>query len=503
MIKQLPEQFLKRMKHLLGTDFAIFLASYDANRIYGLRTNTLKISKASFLKLSPFQLSPIPWVEEGFYYDEADRPGKHPYYHAGLYYMQEPSAMAPVELLRIQPGDRVLDLCAAPGGKSTQIAAKLQHQGLLVSNDNQAERQKVVVRNLAMFGVRNAIVTVAEPLALAQSFPHYFNKILIDAPCSGEGMFRKDDSMIASWDTHSVAKCSTMQEDILAAAIHLLAPGGRIVYSTCTFSPEENEATIAQFLDGHPEFQVERIAPQYGWSSGRSDWIDGIPGSSEESFKPESIKAVDGTIRLWPHLIQGEGHYIAVLIHNGSGEIDSSTSIVEQVAAPIAMANKKAKQRKATPMPSVSKVKDELASWYDFMKHNLKQPIEGRFICYGSHVFWTNWDLPDMSRINVARPGWFVGSMKKNRFEPSHALAMGLYKDDALRVFDFAVDSLEISRYLRGETLILDDRLMIKPSPDTPSKGYCLITVGGFPIGWGKWLDGILKNEYPAGWRVT
>jgi NOL1/NOP2/sun family putative RNA methylase len=497
MMKQLPEAFLKRMEQILGTDFNAFLASYEATRIYGLRNNTLKASRAEFLELSPFQLSPIPWVEEGFYYDEEDRPGKHPFYHAGLYYMQEPSAMAPVELLQIQPGDRVLDLCAAPGGKSTQIAAKLQHQGLLVSNDNQAERQKVVVKNLALFGVRNAIVTVAEPEALAVSFPHFFNKILIDAPCSGEGMFRKDDTMISSWDTHSVGKCSLMQKTILDAAVLLLEPGGRIVYSTCTFSPEENEATIARFLDGHPEFKVERIQNAYGWASGRSDWIHGEKWHSNESFKPESVEAVEGTVRLWPHLLQGEGHYIAVLSHNGE-----LPTLKEQLTTnPVT--NNKSNHRKPARAPVESKETEELGLWFDFMSNNLKVPIEGQWVCYGSNVFWTNWDLPDMSRINVARPGWFVGAMKKNRFEPSHALAMGLHKDDALRVFDFAVDSEEIIRYLRGETLILSDSQMIKASEQTPSKGYCLITVEGYPVGWGKWLDGMLKNEYPAGWRRT
>ncbi|MEX2414566.1 MAG: RsmB/NOP family class I SAM-dependent RNA methyltransferase [Paenibacillaceae bacterium] len=501
MIKQLPEAFLNRMEHLLGTDFTAFLASYDASRIYGLRINTLKARKEAFLELNPFQLSPIPWVEEGFYYEEEDRPGKHPYYHAGLYYIQEPSAMAPVELLQIQPGDRVLDLCAAPGGKSTQIAAKLQHQGLLVSNDNQAERQKVVVKNLALFGVRNAMVTVAEPDALAFSFPQYFNKILIDAPCSGEGMFRKDDSMISSWDTHSVAKCSLMQKAILDAAVLLLKPGGRIVYSTCTFSPEENEATIARFLDGHPEFKVERIDSTYGWASGRSDWIAGEHWLSDESFKPESVEAVEGTVRLWPHLLRGEGHYIAVLSHDREQQPFPNDKLITNPANPVM--NNKPNLRKPARVPIGSKETEELGLWFEFMSINLKRPIEGQWVCYGSHVFWTNWDLPDMSRINVARPGWFVGTIKKNRFEPSHALAMGLHREDALRVFDFAVDSEEIIRYLRGETLILSDSQMNKVSERTPSKGYCLITVEGYPVGWGKWLDGMLKNEYPAGWRRT
>jgi len=486
------------MEQLLGTEFPSFLASYEATRIYGLRTNTLKASREEFVDMTPFQLSPIPWVEEGFYYHEEDRPGKHPFYHAGLYYIQEPSAMAPVELLQVQPGDRVLDLCSAPGGKSTQIAAKLQHQGLLVSNDNQADRQKIVVKNLALYGIRNAMVTIAEPAQLVGSFSHYFNKILIDAPCSGEGMFRKDDTMISSWDNHSVEKCSLMQKTILDSAVHLLEPGGRIVYSTCTFSPEENEATIARFLDGHPEFRVERIDLLHGWASGKPDWIQGEGWCSEESFKSESLEAVEGTARLWPHLLQGEGHYMAVLTHNGE------RALLEDGPVPV-IKNKPhlRKPNQKSVDSKISKDSEDLTPWFDFMSNNLLKPIEGQWICYGSHVFWTNWDLPDMARINVARPGWFVGSMKKNRFEPSHALAMGLHKDDVLRVFDFAVDSDEIIRYLKGETLIVSDSEMKKATDRVPSKGYCLITLEGYPVGWGKWLDGMLKNEYPAGWRRT
>jgi NOL1/NOP2/sun family putative RNA methylase len=493
-MKQLPDAFLSKMKRLLGADYDAFLASYDNHRKHGLRMNLLKTTEAQFLMNNPFHLSSIPWAEDGFFYDEEDRPGKHPFYHAGLYYIQEPSAMAAVELLHIESGDRVLDLCAAPGGKSTQIAAKLQHQGLLVSNDNQAERQKAVVKNLALFGVRNAMVTVAEPEALASAFPQYFNKILIDAPCSGEGMFRKDDSMISSWGTHSVEKCSMMQKAILDTAVRLLAPGGRIVYSTCTFSPEENEATIARFLDSHPEYKVEPVEPKYGWSAGRADWIKGEEWNSAEDFSAESVLAVGGTVRLWPHLIQGEGHYMAVLCHNG--EPHPLTQIAE-----VSSNHNKSSRKKSTSVNDGHIAAADLECWFEFMRNNLRQPIEGRWVCYGSHVFWTNWELPDMSRINVARPGWFVGTLKKNRFEPSHALAMGLYKGDALRVFDFAVDSEQLIRYLKGETLIISDQEMIKASMETPSKGYCIITVEGFPVGWGKWLDGMLKNEYPAGWR--
>jgi NOL1/NOP2/sun family putative RNA methylase len=493
MTKQLPAAFLNRMEQLLGSEFEPFLASYDAARIYGLRVNTLKASVADFSQLSPFKLNPIPWAEEGFYYNEGERPGKHPFYHSGLYYIQEPSAMAPVDLLQVQPGDRVLDLCAAPGGKSTQIAAKLQHQGLLVANDNQAERQKVLVKNLALFGVRNAMVTVSEPDALVASFSQFFDKILIDAPCSGEGMFRKDDAMITSWNTHSVAKCSAMQKNIVEAAVRLLAPGGRIVYSTCTFSPEENEAIIARFLDLHPEFKVEEIEPLYGWTAGRPDWIIHNDCHTDNgSITPESIKAVAGSARLWPHRLQGEGHYIAVLQHQGERLAE---------AAIVPLSKDRSTHRKSVQASARPKLTEDLGLWFDFMKNNLTQPIEGQWVCYGHQVFWTNWELPDMARINVARPGWFVGTLKKSRFEPSHALAMGLHKNDVLRSFDFSADSEEIIRYLKGETLILPENQMIKANALTPSKGYCLITIEGFPAGWGKWIDGTLKNEYPAGWR--
>lgn len=532
MTARLPEDFINRMKGLLGEEAERFLASYAEPRVHGLRVNTLKIPVDGFLSRSPFTLDKIPWAEAGFYYAEGDRPGKHPYYHAGLYYIQEPSAMAPAELLQVEPGDRVLDLCAAPGGKSTQIAAKLQGRGLLVANDIQAERVKALVKNLALLGVRNAVVTNASPEELAGPFRGYFDKILIDAPCSGEGMFRKDEQMAASWQKHSVERCALMQRDILETAAQLLAPGGRIVYSTCTFAPEENEATVARFLDGHPEFAAEPVpmAAVYGFAPGRPDWISGEHWRSGETFSPAALAAVAETVRLWPHRLRGEGHYVAVLRHRGQGGRDArphgeeaavsisagdggDTAGALRTAAQTAR-TEAARRRAERAKPGrgrgagpsghrAGRQSADLSLWYAFMEENLTEPLEGRWLAYGNALYWTNWELPDLSGITVARPGWFVGTFGKNRFAPSQALAMGLEMRQALRRLHLRSDGDEAIRYLRGETLQIGEDRIDRARPDVPAKGYCLVGIDGFPIGWGKWLGGMLKNEYPAGWRWT
>ncbi|MUG71378.1 RsmB/NOP family class I SAM-dependent RNA methyltransferase, partial [Paenibacillus validus] len=320
--RDLPAVFLQHMERLLEADFPAFLASYDEARLYGLRVNTLKLSPAAFERLSPIGLRPIPWAETGFYYQGAAprggsetegsadevRPGKHPHYHAGLYYIQEPSAMAPVELLDPKPGDRVLDLCAAPGGKTTQIAAKLQGEGVVVTNDIHPDRVKALVKNIELNGVRNAVVLNDDPAKLVDAFAGYFDKILVDAPCSGEGMFRKEEEMAKAWEPAWTAKYAAMQHTLIAQAARMLRPGGRLVYSTCTFSPEENEDIIAAFLAEHPAFEVEPVERADGraaWSAGRPDWVRG-------AGEPAAA-AVAGTVRLWPHLVGGEGHYAAVL----------------------------------------------------------------------------------------------------------------------------------------------------------------------------------------------
>lgn len=248
MNTHLPQAFLERMEEMLKEEFPAFLESYQAPRQFGLRINTKKISTEKFLEISPFHLTPIPWVENGFFYGSEDRPSRHPYYQAGLYYLQEPSAMTPASRLPVSPGDIVLDLCAAPGGKATELGSRLKGRGLLVANDISNSRAKALMRNLELWGIENSLVTTETPRHLSQVFPEYFHKILIDAPCSGEGMFRKDADVAKTWDPSRPDYFSSQQKEIVTRGISMLRPGGMLLYSTCTFSPLENEGVISFIL---------------------------------------------------------------------------------------------------------------------------------------------------------------------------------------------------------------------------------------------------------------
>lgn len=493
MEKKLPQAFVDKMQRLLGDEFADFAASFGKPRHYGLRLNPLKVSAGDYMKQNPFGLTPVPWAAEGFYYDGDKRPGKHPHYYAGLYYIQEPSAMAPVEWLDVKPGEKVLDLCAAPGGKSTQIAGKLQGEGLLVANDNQPERVKALVKNLALFGVRNAVVTGETPERLAGVFAGFFDKILIDAPCSGEGMFRKDPDITRAWDKHSVAACAAMQADILDRAAAMLKPGGRIVYSTCTFSPEENEGSIARFLMRHPAFSAVPTRGAPGFSPGRPDWIEVGAIEAGNPAGREIVQSLTNTWRLWPHRLDGEGHFVAVLQHDGSPVADVSGE------------KPGAKRNRKKNVPDGKGKAADLAPWFSFMDEHLTERIDGRWISFGDRIFWTDpgWALPDLEGLSVARPGWYVGHVRRNRFVPSQALALGLSLRQFVRRIHLSADAPETLRYLRGETLALPEDRLEKAAPDMPAKGYCLVGVDGYPVGFAKWQDGILKNEYPPGWRWT
>lgn len=491
---KLPDSFLQQMKRLLREEFPDFLDSYDRPRQQGIRANGLKISAERFRELSPFPLAPVPWAREGFYVPEAERPGKHPYYHAGLYYVQEPSAMAPVELLDVRPGDKVLDLCAAPGGKTTQIAAKLQGRGLLVANDNQPDRVKALVKNVELYGVTNAIVLNETPERLVPAMPHFFDKILIDAPCSGEGMFRKDEHMAKSWDEQAPLRYAAVQRDILAAAARLLKPGGRIVYSTCTFSPEENERTIAAFLREHPAFRVVPAPQLPGFSAGRPEWAD---------CADARCASVAGTVRLWPHRLAGEGHYAAILEHEGG--TDDRLSIQSESGDDRAQGrNKRSAGRgeapKRGPTPPVGG--EEL--FRAFAGEQLMAEWSGAVVQHRDFVYLAADDSPSLDGLKAARPGWFVGTVRSGRFEPSHALAMGLRQAaDAVRSVSFEAGDTDAIRYLKGETLQLAPERLRRSGTHIAAKGYCLVCLEGYPLGWGKWLDGMLKNEYPPGWRWT
>ncbi|WP_314588799.1 RsmB/NOP family class I SAM-dependent RNA methyltransferase [Paenibacillus terrigena] len=490
----LPQDFVRKMKKMLGEKFDLFMNSYDEARYYGIRVNTLKIAVGQFKNVSPFELRPIPWVQEGFYIAEDARPGKHPYYHAGLYYIQEPSAMAPVELLDVQKNDRVLDLCAAPGGKSTQIAAKLAGTGYLVTNDNNADRTKALAKNMELYGVRNAVVLNALPEEIARTFKHSFDKILIDAPCSGEGMFRKDEDMIKQWEKHSVEKCVLMQRDILKTAASLLAPGGRIVYSTCTFSPEENEAMIAEFLERNPAFRVDPISASYGFATGQGEWIRDIPNGEGEKFAESTIQAVQGTGRLWPHLIEGEGHFLAVLVHDGS-----DVAVKELVAQDRDKTDKRAKGAEL----KTKLTNEERELLQQFLRDHIVSELPGRAVRYGQHVYLSPVEDERLSGLKVVRPGFFIGTLKKNRFEPSHPLATALHPQEVVRRIDLQSSTDEAVRYLKGETLSIPVERVQLANEKVAAKGYALICIDGYSVGWGKWIDGMLKNEYPAGWRWT
>ncbi len=454
---KLPENFTIRMEQMLGPEYEDFIASYEEPRNYGIRINTLKLSTEEFLKISPFKLKPVPWAHEGFYIGEEDRPAKHPYYHAGLYYIQEPSAMTTISVLQPKPGDRVLDLCAAPGGKSTQIAARLANKGVLVTNDVNSQRIIALVRNLEMMGAKNYVILNELPGKIAAHFPNYFDKIVIDAPCSGEGMFRKDPFAVKSWGEFSVEKCVSMQKSILKHISSMLRPGGYVVYSTCTFAPEENEERISELLKKHPELELADIIPYPGFENGKPEWGGGL----QELRK---------TVRLWPHKLQGEGHFVA-LLRKRDGE---DCELKEYVP----------------PTPSPEAVVD----FCNFVKDTLHLSPDsffeqGLFQSY-SRLYVSPQGLPSLNGLKVIRPGWYLGELKKNRFKPVTTMALALKKKDAARVLDFSSKSDEVIRYLKGETLSISGE-----------RGWNLVCVDGYPLGWAKQLQDMLNNYYPSGWR--
>lgn len=474
---KLPVEFLDRMKRLLGDkEYEEFLRSYDEPRYYGLRVNTLKISVEEFLKISPFKLDPVPWTRDGFYYTEGENPGKHPYYHAGLYYIQEPSAMLPGAVLDAQPGERVLDLCAAPGGKTVQIAAGMRNKGLLVANDISSDRVKALVKNIELCGVRNAVVTNESPEKLAVNFAGFFDKILVDAPCSGEGMFRKDEEAARSWEKFKCEKCSCMQWDILQNVDKMLKPGGCLVYSTCTFAPEEDEKMIASFLDKYKDYETVEISSTAGIERGRPEWADGS----------EKLAA---TVRLWPHKLKGEGHFVAKLRKHSRPEDDITLeSHLEKNEHEIDGRNRYSKN-----LPHV-KAKDSGANriepFHEFERENFNIKINGLFDIKGDNLYNLPVEFPDFHNLKVAKFGWYIGSISGGRFEPSHSMLLALKKEDIRNVTEFSSGSREVFSYLKGETLMIEGR-----------KGYTAVCVDGYTLGWGKQTGDMLKNLYPKGWR--
>ena len=427
----LPQEFLDRIENQLGEEYPDFLESLERPRAVALRFNPLKGEKPEL----PFVKEPVPWEPMGYYYDPDARPGLHPLHEAGVYYLQEASAMSAVTLLDPQPGEKVCDLCAAPGGKTTQIAGRMAGEGFLLCNEINPKRAKILGRNIERMGVANALVTNEHPQNLADKYPGFFDRVLIDAPCSGEGMFRKEEAAVTDWSQETVEMCAHRQREILHSGAQLLKPGGRLVYSTCTFAPEENEQAIEKFLADHPEFVREPVA---------APW-----------FTP----AGEGSFRLWPHKLLGEGHFAAVLRKTDGEEGDIS-------------------------LISGGKLPKE---WESFAKELKIELPDGKAVLFGSSLYWVPVQTPDIRRIKVVRPGLELGELKKNRFEPAHALALWLKKCDNIQ--NFPAESQEIRAFMEGQVI-----------PGT-TRGWCLITADGYSLGWGKGDGNTIKNHYPKGLR--
>jgi NOL1/NOP2/sun family putative RNA methylase len=452
-VTSLPPDYLDQMKRLLGSEYSAFIHTYDQTATRALRVNTLKISPEELVKRVPFHLEPIPWCQEAFYYQhEVDRPGKHVYHAAGLYYIQDASAMAPAEALEPEPGEKILDLCAAPGGKTTQIAAKMKGKGILVANEIDDKRIKALVENLERCGVTNAVVLNENPVRLTSRFAGFFDRILIDAPCSGEGMFRKDPEVCERWSLRAVEKCADLQLEILTAAAPMLRPGGRLVYSTCTFNPTENESLILRFLEEHPDFHLVPVPQAAHYQPGRPDWTD---------HPQDELKQ---TARLWPHHLRGEGHFVAVLEKEEAAE---------------------GTRQRPGKLPPVHA--DAIKQWKQFVKEIYEESeFQGSYTLFGEHLYQVPEELPSLKGLKVERPGRYLGQVKKGRFVPSHALALSSRPDLTRQTMNFSVEDPELLLYLQGEAL-----------PTSLSKGWTLVTVDHFPLGWGKVSGGLLKNHYP------
>lgn len=494
----LPIKFEDRMRRLLGEEYEEYLRCYSKPHFGGIRVNTLKLTPEEFERLCPFSIKRIPWIANGYYYDtEEEQPARHPYYYAGLYYIQEPSAMTPASLLPISKGDKVLDICAAPGGKSTELGARLGGEGLLVSNDISNSRAKALLKNIELFGIRNALVLSEAPNKLAEYFPQYFDKILIDAPCSGEGMFRKSPAIMKNWEQYGVEYYNKLQKEIILFAADMLKPGGMMLYSTCTFSPEENEGTIAYLLEQRPEFQVvnalpskedqEKLGISYeGFDIGKPEWVEGLP---QDAPYREELKHC---IRLWPHRINGEGHFIALLQKGTAEPAEGSNHI------PSASTNNISSRERSNgrgPMKrQTAEISEEAYEFFRqlrFLEAAKGEDISGLHV-HEDRILWVPDGLPDLKGLRILRQGLLLGEMKKQRFEPSQALASALRSTEYDKLMNLSGSSSEAIRYLKCET--------IEPDSSTPD-GWQLVCVDGYPLGWGKTAKGSFKNKYLPGWR--
>lgn len=524
-MKELPQEFCEKMQDLLGEEYDAYRQSMEQDSYTAVRINTNKISVEAWDGICPFRQKPVSWTDRGRYYDSGQsQPSKHPYYFAGLYYIQEPSAMIPASILPVQPGDRVLDLCAAPGGKATEIAAKLQGKGMLVANDISVSRTMALAKNLQMAGAVNAVVTAETPIHLAEYFLEYFDALLIDAPCSGEGMFRRDPHMVADWLEHGPEYYAGIQREILQSAYRMLRPGGYMVYSTCTFSPVENEEMIGWFLAEYGDMVICPVERCPEFADGRPD----LAGA----YRTESLRHA---VRIFPHRADGEGHFAVLLqkreeetgrsgdlqqkrvgdsLNDGTGqtgeedcyavllqkrEEDRRTAVITRKNSDRKPAGKKQQaDRKLCTADPVEKA----AQWLERLGiGGQERSWRSRLHQKQSQIVLLPEELREMRGLRLIQSGLIVGSMKKERFEPSPQLALAVQDTSGVPVVSFASEDIRVVKYLKGETVESAELSHAEVLNDTD--GYVLVCVDGFPLGWAKWMkDGRLKNKYYAGWRM-
>ena len=436
--------YFERMKSLLGDYYDRYLDTVDKPPYHAIRVNTLKILPEELIPILPFAGERTPFADDG-YYVSAEKLGKHPLHHAGAFYVQEPSAMSAVTVLDVRPGEKILDLCAAPGGKSTQIAAKLGGTGLLWANEIVRPRAHILLSNIERMGVKNAVVSNMTPDSLCSKLAGFFDKVLVDAPCSGEGMFRKDRDAIFEWSLEHSLSCAERQKAILDSAVQALKPGGVMVYSTCTFSPDENEGVIEHFLKKHPDFELVDAGVKFG------------------------VPSMEKARRIYP-FNGGEGHFVAKLKKNGGKEYKGGCYRYTEVS------------------------RDERLRIDDFIFDILRNN-SFRHYCVIDDRILNLPDielLPDMDGMNILRAGVKLGDFKKNRIEPHHNLATSLFPNEFKRRLILGVDDSITARYISGEEIELDQWI----------NGYAVVVVEGITLGLGKAVDGKLKNKYPKGLRT-
>ncbi len=497
----LPTDYIQRMKELLKDEYEDYIRSFEIKSYKALRLNPLKADEAQLLALlekpdiaagalnGGEKPERVPWEPFGCYYDDRAKPGVSPYHDAGAYYIQEPSAMKPVTMMEWHKtegisGLRVLDLCAAPGGKTTQIASYMKGRGVLVCNEYVPQRARILSQNIERMGVRNAIVINETPASLKDVFISYFDRILVDAPCSGEGMFRKNPEAVNEWSSDNVDMCAGRQDEILDCAAMMLKPGGIMVYSTCTFAPQEDEECISRFINRHPDY------------------------------------VLIGMEKLYPHKVKGEGHFAAELKRNGEaydGYCTKGTAdgtILSEFTGRNGNAGRDVKNASAGKRvrdknrPGSGKNAGKQALRSDFLKGIIREEClkfsenscslsDGRLVFFGDNIYLVPVDAPGLDGLKVLRPGLQLGTIKKDRFEPAHALALAIRPEDAVSAVDITYE--EAKAYIAGMSITLTQE---HPNDrDKTGNGWCLVCLDGLSLGWGKITGNVVKNHYPKGLR--